>query len=257
MNTLKQGSKGGDVKLLQKYMGVTQDGIWGPKTTEAVKKWQTSNGLVADGIVGPKTWLKLIENDLKSGQLTDADYIKAAVELDVEVAALKAIKEVESGGKAFVNGIPIMLFEGHIFWNQLKMRGIDPNKYVKGNEDILYPKWTKSHYTGKNSGELARLQKAIAINEAAAYESASYGMFQIMGNNYKVCGYNSAKEFYQALCKSEDAHFYSFIKFIKAKGIVPYLKARKWDQVAYRYNGSGYKANKYDTKLAAAYNKFK
>ena len=41
MNTLKQGAKGGDVKLLQKYMGVTQDGIWGPKTTEAIKKWQT------------------------------------------------------------------------------------------------------------------------------------------------------------------------------------------------------------------------
>jgi hypothetical protein len=136
MNTLKQGSKGGDVKLLQKYMGVTQDGIWGPKTTEAVKKWQTSKGLTPDGIVGPKTWLKLIENDLKSGQLTDADYIKAAIDLDVEVAVLKAVKTVESGGKAMIDGIPVMLFEGHVFWNQLKMRGIDPNKYVKGNGPI-------------------------------------------------------------------------------------------------------------------------
>lgn len=257
MNTLKQGSKGGDVKLLQKYMGVTQDGIWGPKTTEAVKNWQTEHGLVADGIVGPKTWLKLIENDIKSGNITDADYIKAAIELDVEVAALKAIKEVECGGRAFVNGRPVMLFEGHIFWRQLQARKIDPNKFVKGNENILYKSWTKKYYTGKNDGEYARLQKAIKINEAAAYESASYGMFQIMGNNYKVCGYNSAKEFYQALCKSEDAHFYSFIKFIKAKGIVPYLKAKNWAQVAYRYNGSGYKANRYDQKLAAAYNKYK
>jgi len=257
MNTLKQGSKGGDVKLLQKYMGITQDGIWGSKTTEAVKKWQTEHGLVADGIVGPKTWLKLIENDIKSGNITDADYIKAAVELDVEVAVLKAFKEVECGGRAFVNGRPVMLFEGHIFWRQLQARKIDPNKFVKGNENILYKSWTKKYYTGKNDGEYARLQKAIKINEAAAYESASYGMFQIMGNNYKICGYNSAKEFYQALCKSEDAHFYSFIKFIKAKGIVPYLKAKNWAQVAYRYNGSGYKANRYDQKLAAAYNKYK
>lgn len=257
MNTIKQGSKGGDVKLLQKYMGVTQDGIWGPKTTDAVKKWQTSKGLVADGIVGPKTWLKLIENDIKSGNLTDADYIKAAVELDVEVAALKAIKEVESGGKAFVNGIPVMLFEGHIFWQRLLAHNIDPHQYVKGNEDILYPKWTKAHYTGNNNGEFKRLKKAIAINEAAAYESASYGMFQIMGLNYKICGYTSAQNFFNALCNSEDAHFYSFIKFIKAKGIVPYLKAKNWAQVAYRYNGSGYKANKYDQKLAIAYNKYK
>ena len=257
MNTIKQGSKGGDVKLLQKYMGVAQDGIWGPKTTETVKKWQTEHGLIADGIVGPKTWLKLIENDIKSGNLTDADYIKVAVELDVEVAALKAIKEVESGGKAIINGVPTMLFEGHIFWKQLLARKIDPRKYVKGNENILYPKWTKAHYTCKNAGEYARLQKAIKINEAAAYESASYGMFQIMGNNYQMCGYRNAKEFYMDMCKSEEKQFYAFVKFIKAKGIVPYLKAKNWAQVACRYNGTGYKKNNYDVKLASAYNKYK
>ena len=257
MNTLKQGAKGGDVKLLQKYMGVTQDGIWGPKTTDAVKKWQLSKGLTPDGIVGPKTWLKLIENDIKSGALTDADYIKAAVELNVEVAVLKAIKDVESSGKGIINGIPTMLFEGHIFWKQLQARKIDPNKYVKGNENILYKSWTKKYYTGKNAGEYARLQKAIKINEGAAYESASYGMFQIMGNNYKMCGYKSAKDFYNALAKSEDAQFYAFVKFIQAKGIVPYMQKKDWAGIAYRYNGSGYKANKYDQKLAAAYNKYK
>lgn len=257
MNTIKQGSRGGDVKLLQKYIGAWQDGIWGPKTTEAVKKWQSEHGLVADGIVGKKTWMKLIEDDLKSGQLTDADYIKAAIELDVEVAVLKAIKTVESGGKAMQNGIPTMLFEGHIFWKQLEARKINPSKYVKGNENILYKYWTKKHYTGRNAGEYARLQKAIKINEAAAYESASYGMFQIMGNNYKVCGYNSAKEFYNALCESEDAHFYSFINFIKAKGIVPYMQKKDWSGIAYRYNGPSYKKNNYHKKLQDAYNKFK
>ena len=257
MNVLKQGSKGGDVKLLQKYMGITQDGIWGPKTTEAVKKWQTSKGLVADGIVGPKTWLKLIENDLKSGQLTDADYIKAAIDLNVEVAVLKAVKEVESCGKGIQNGIPTMLFEGHIFWQRLKMYGIDPNNFVKGNEDILYPKWTKAHYTGKNSGEYNRLKKAIAIHQLAALESASYGMFQLMGNNYKICGYKNAKEFYLAMAESEENQFYAFVNFIKSKGIVPYMQRNDWAQIAYRYNGPGYKANKYDQKLAAAYNKYK
>lgn len=257
MNTIKQGSKGGDVKLLQKYMGVAQDGIWGPKTTAAVKEWQRKNGLVADGIVGPKTWKKLISNDIKSGNLTDADYIKVAIELNVEVAVLKAIKEVESCGKGIQNGIPTMLFEGHIFWQQLKIHGKNPLNYVKGNENILYSKWTKSYYTGKNSGEYARLQKAIKIHELAAFESASYGMFQLMGNNYKICGYKNAKEFYLAMAKSEENQFYAFVKFIKAKGIVPYMQQKNWAKIAYLYNGAGYRTNRYDQKLATAYNKYK
>ena len=35
------------------------------------------------------------------------------------------------------------------------------------------------------------------------------------------------------------------------------MQQKNWARIAYLYNGSGYKANKYDTKLAAAYNKFK
>lgn len=257
MNVLKEGSRGGDVKILQKYLGLNQDGVWGPKTTEAVKKWQASKGLVSDGVVGNKSWMKLIENDLKSDKLTDADMIKAAIELNVELAVIKAIKTVECNGVGMKNGIPTMLFEGHVFWKQLVARGINPAKYLKGNENILYRNWTKKYYTGSNISEYKRLQKAIKINEAAAYESASYGMFQIMGNNYKICGYKSAKDFFNDLCKREDAHFESFIKFIKAKGIVPYMQQKNWTQIAYRYNGSGYKANKYDTKLLQAYNRYK
>jgi len=53
---LKQGAKGDIVKLIQKKVGTTPDGDWGPKTTYAVKLWQKSNGRLDDGIVGPKTW---------------------------------------------------------------------------------------------------------------------------------------------------------------------------------------------------------
>lgn len=40
---------------IQAKLGVTADGIRGPKTIAAIKEFQTANGLVADGIVGPKT----------------------------------------------------------------------------------------------------------------------------------------------------------------------------------------------------------
>jgi hypothetical protein len=53
---LKKGSKGEQVKLVQGFLGLKQDGEFGPKTESAVRKWQSDNGLVADGIVGPATW---------------------------------------------------------------------------------------------------------------------------------------------------------------------------------------------------------
>ncbi len=56
MRTLKKGSKGDDVKQLQRALHLYEDGVFGPLTEEAVKQFQKKYGLVADGIVGPHTW---------------------------------------------------------------------------------------------------------------------------------------------------------------------------------------------------------
>ena len=53
---LKKGTRGEEVKQLQEYLEIGADGVFGPGTEAAVKKWQKENSLVADGIVGPKTW---------------------------------------------------------------------------------------------------------------------------------------------------------------------------------------------------------
>lgn len=60
MNTLKRGSRGDDVKTLQKMLSLAEDGIFGEITEEAVKAYQKDWGLIADGIVGPKTWASLL-----------------------------------------------------------------------------------------------------------------------------------------------------------------------------------------------------
>lgn len=64
METIKYGSAGETVKTLQSALNragynLTVDGVFGAKTTTAVKDFQSKNGLTADGIVGPKTWDKL------------------------------------------------------------------------------------------------------------------------------------------------------------------------------------------------------
>jgi len=59
--TLRKGSKGSGVKLLQQNINkvsgskLTLDGDFGSKTKSALEKWQSSVGLTADGIYGPKS----------------------------------------------------------------------------------------------------------------------------------------------------------------------------------------------------------
>ncbi|HTU79727.1 MAG TPA: peptidoglycan-binding protein [Solirubrobacteraceae bacterium] len=54
--TLSYGSEGRQVKLLQQALGgVKVDGIFGPETEAAVRRFQASKGLAVDGIVGPLT----------------------------------------------------------------------------------------------------------------------------------------------------------------------------------------------------------
>lgn len=65
MKTIKNGSRGEDVRTLQEALnkagnyGLTVDGIFGGKTEGAVRDYQKKNELSIDGICGPKTWSKL------------------------------------------------------------------------------------------------------------------------------------------------------------------------------------------------------
>jgi sortase A len=57
---LRAGMQGRDVAGLQRLLGVTADGVFGPGTEAAVKSFQTLNGLRATGVVGPRTRVRLI-----------------------------------------------------------------------------------------------------------------------------------------------------------------------------------------------------
>jgi peptidoglycan hydrolase-like protein with peptidoglycan-binding domain len=53
---LRRGSTGDAVATLQRAVGVTADGDFGPQTEAAVKAFQAAHGLAPDGVVGPQTW---------------------------------------------------------------------------------------------------------------------------------------------------------------------------------------------------------
>ena len=60
IGTLRKGSKGEGVKMMQEALGIGADGAFGPGTERALKAWQAANGLTADGIAGPMTLEKLL-----------------------------------------------------------------------------------------------------------------------------------------------------------------------------------------------------
>ena len=188
--------------------------------------------------------------------ITEQQFNESSKFLNIEAAAIKAVAEVESSGEGFLaDGKPKILFEPHIFWKQLRAKGIDPNLFMEENPDILYPKWKPGAY-GPVSKQHQRLERAAKIDREAALLSASWGKFQVMGFNWKLCNCSSLDEFIKAMEESEDAHLKLFTHYIRNTHLDDELRGRDWAGFARSYNGPLYWKNKYDAKLKAAYEKF-
>ncbi|HEY5885666.1 MAG TPA: N-acetylmuramidase family protein [Pyrinomonadaceae bacterium] len=277
MSVLKEGAKGPKVVELQtklKQLGFISgivDGKFGPGTKKALMAFQKSKGLKLDGVAGPITMNALSSAIKKAGDkapndgepsvplnlLTESDFKEAAEMLNCDVAAIKAVAEVESSGNGFLSdGRVKILFEGHQFHKHTK------GAYTTSHPTICYKAWTKQHYTkGPNAdvrgaGELARLEQAMSLDREAALKSASYGKFQIMGFNFGSCDFDNVEEFYEAMQASEGAQLKAFCCFIKANNLDGHLRKHRWASFARGYNGPAYAENKYDKKLAAAHAKY-
>jgi peptidoglycan hydrolase-like protein with peptidoglycan-binding domain len=78
----KLGSKGIGVRFIQKVLNedikptplLIVDGIWGTKTTDAVKQYQTFYGLKIDGLVGTQTMRSMILEYPEIWNDTEYDY---------------------------------------------------------------------------------------------------------------------------------------------------------------------------------------
>ena len=181
--------------------------------------------------------------------LTDDDYAAAATALDLDVATIKAVADVESPGSAFDTlGRPRILFERHYF-----------HRLTGGRYDRLHTRISAkaSGGYGKFSAQYGKLEEAYALDSDAALSSASWGRFQIMGSNFRAAGFTSVRQFVQALSRSEAAHLKAFVSFVASdKVMIAALRRHDWAAFAKSYNGKGYRQNLYDDKLKSAYEKF-
>lgn len=186
------------------------------------------------------------------------DIARAAAALGVPEAAVWAVTQVESNGAGFLpDGRPKILFERHVMYRQLKAEA-GPGDAV--HYSLLYPSIVNKQPGGYAGGaaEWERLDRAIQIHRPSALESASWGMFQIMGFHWKTVGLKSAQQLVNLAYQSEGAQLDLFVLFVQANpGMLKALRAQDWAAFARAYNGPGYAANKYDTKLAKAFADFK
>lgn len=255
--TVKLGSRGKAVAELQRLLKLTDDGIFGKGTLKAVKAFQKKNSILDDGIVGKRTWQLLRGEERNPTDLRKQDIDRVATYLGVDRASVMAVSEVESKGSGFLKGKPKILFERHIFHRQL----------VKMGYDLLADMATKSYpgvcnpETGGYQGgvrEWDRMDRARRMNKDAAEASASYGRYQIMGFNYKACGFMNLDGFILAMSKSEGEQLKAFASFIKSNPkLHTALREQDWATFAKIYNGPSYAKNKYDVKLAEAYKRLK
>lgn len=183
--------------------------------------------------------------------LTDADWQQAADALGIDVASLRAVVEVESPKGAFLpDGRPTILFEAHQFSRRTG------RIYDQSHPNISSRTWNRRLYAG-GAGEYPRLDAAIAHNRDAALQAASWGRFQIMGFNYRRAGYANVEDFVTAMRSSERGQLDAFSSFIRTDpSLHRALQNRDWTTFARLYNGKEYWKNSYDTKIAAAYQRY-
>jgi len=178
--------------------------------------------------------------------LTNAEYEAAAQRLGVhELALLKAVDTVESGGSGFLsNGKPKILFERHLF-----------REFTSpiGEFDASHPQISNRVPGGYFGGaaEYTRFDEAYSLDHNAAIKATSWGRYQILGEWYSLCGYATPQAYMDAMGVSESRHLDCFVDYLKHAGLVAPLNEHRWASFARGYNGPSY--GDYDVKLENAY----
>ncbi len=182
--------------------------------------------------------------------LTEEDFQIVAKELGVEVAAIKAVVRIEAGEKLqgfWAPGVPVVNYAQSLF-----------NKYKgKGKGRKLKDAKVPSGLSGYALKEWTSLTNARKINADAADMGSYWGMFQIGGYNYKLCGCNSVEEMVEKICDSEFSQLEMFAVFIRNSGMLDSLQKKDWTAFARKYNGPSYAKRGYHTRMAKEYANFK
>jgi hypothetical protein len=186
----------------------------------------------------------------RAKRLDDLDLPRVGALIGVGEDEIHAVLEVEAAGSGFDSqGRVKALYEPHIAYRHSS--GEVRDRLVKAG--LAYPNWKRNY--PKDS--YPRIEAAMAIDEATALKATSWGLGQIMGFNCVAAGYLSPRAMVVAFADDEENHLEAMIQFILSKDLDDEIRRHDWAGFARGYNGAGFKANGYDTKLAAAFAKWR
>lgn len=246
-----------DLATIQRHVGVPADGKLGPVTLAAIAKaLGLVPGMLATEQPAPQAFdraafLQRFVNT-KAPAITDDDIKAAAARLSVPPAYIEMIRQVESNGVSFDNsGRPVILPEPHWFYRLTNGR-------FGADKSFSYPKWGMRPYPKSYDDRWQMLADMAKCDEAAALQATSWGLFQVMGFHWKICGYDSPQDFAAAMVADEDNHLEACVAFIDDQDLEGDLRAclpgnpDSCRAFARAYNGPGYEKNGYHTKMASA-----
>lgn len=181
-------------------------------------------------------------------RISNEDLCRNAKRLRTGVAEIKTFLAVETKNKGFDQyDRPLILFERHWFHKLTKGKYSKTHPHISNRVPGGY---------GASSSQYARFSEAFQLDPKAAMKSASWGLGQVMGFNHRIAGYDTVDEFVDAMKESEGKQLDAAISYILHNNLDDELRNHNWAGFARGYNGTGYKKNKYDTKLAQFYAKF-
>jgi hypothetical protein len=167
-----------------------------------------------------------------------------------------ALVEVETSGATFEQDgrTPQFLYERHVAWREAAKRS-SRLQAAFAAAGLAIPKWSRSTQykdQGSSAKRLDLIRRARAIDEETANRSASWGIGQTMGFLAEELGFSNANAMVDHMTGNLAGQVECMIRELQNKRLIGPLNAHNWPTVARIYNGAGYAANRYDTRLADA-----
>ena len=181
---------------------------------------------------------------------------RVAGEFGFEAAALAAIAEVESGGRAFAmverRAEPLIRFEGHYFDRLLS----EKDRALARQQGLASPRAGAVGNPGTQAARWRLVRRACEIDRQAALESVSWGLGQVMGSHWRWLGFASIDDLVAEARSGAAGQARLMALYLAKSGLAQPLREHDWEAVARGYNGPGYARNGYHVKLAAAYERY-